>query len=144
MGLASTVRHYEKNYPGLKVDSICTRKNAYCTEIKRQCSVGSNDLDIKSLPEKKRGYSYLLSLIFNKDHWGHNCDQEDYFSKKLYKANPLPLSHVHQNWVEPRLMHSRGPLNPGSTRASKVGSTLLTRVTRCESGLQGVKVCYKV
>ena len=61
MGLASTVRHYEKNYPGLKVDSICTRKNAYCTEIKRQCSVGSNDLDIKSLPEKKRGYSYLLS-----------------------------------------------------------------------------------
>ena len=54
----------------------------------------------------------------------------------------LPLSHAHQNRVEPELMHSHGPLNPGSTWVSKVGSTPLT--SRVESGLQGVKVGYKV
>ena len=38
----------------------------------------------------------------------------------------IPLSHVHQNWVQPRLTHSHRPLNPDSTWVSKVGSTTLT------------------
>ena len=54
----------------------------------------------------------------------------------------LPLSHAHQNRVKPELTRSHGPLNPGSTRVSKVGSTPLT--SRVEPGLQGVKVGYEV
>ena len=53
----------------------------------------------------------------------------------------IPLSHVHQNRVDPWLMHSHGPLDPGSTQVSKVGSTLLT--SRVEPGLQGVKLGYE-
>ena len=49
-------------------------------------------------------------------------------------------SHAHQNRVEPGLTRSHGPLNPGSTRVSKVSSTLLT--SRVEPGLRGVKVGY--
>ena len=47
-------------------------------------------------------------------------------------SQPLPLSHAHQNRVEPGLTRSHGPLNPGSTW-----------VTRCESGLRGVKASYE-
>ena len=53
----------------------------------------------------------------------------------------IPLSHAHKNRVEPGLTRSHGPLNPGSTRVSKVGSTLLT--SRVEPGLRGVKVGYE-
>ena len=44
----------------------------------------------------------------------------------------IPLSRAHQNRVEPGLTCSHGPLNPGSTW-----------VTRCESGLRGVKASYE-
>ena len=54
----------------------------------------------------------------------------------------IPLSHAHQNRVEPGLTRSHRPLNPDSTRVSKVGLTLLTR--RVEPGLRGVKVGYEV
>ena len=54
----------------------------------------------------------------------------------------IPLSHAHQNRVEPGLTRSHGPLNPGSTQVSKVGSALIT--SRVEPRLRGVKVDYEV
>ena len=59
-GIAATIRHFVKKYPDLKESSVRTWKSVYTVEIKRKRSVGVGDLDIKALPEKKRGSPYLL------------------------------------------------------------------------------------
>ena len=59
-GIASTIRHFAKKYPYLEESSVRMWKNAYIMEMKRKCSIGSSDLNIKTLPKRKRGRPYLL------------------------------------------------------------------------------------
>ena len=58
-GTANTIRYYAKKYPDLKESSVRTWKNSYLEELKRR-KKSNGDLDIKALPEKKRGRPYLI------------------------------------------------------------------------------------
>ena len=60
-GVAASVRHYMKEFPNLKENTVRDWRNAYRLELKKRVRNGSEgSISITELPRKKRGVRYFL------------------------------------------------------------------------------------
>ena len=61
-GVTATVRHFCTNgkYPNLKESSVRTWRNAYTAELEQKRKMRDDNMDVKELPEKKRGRPLAL------------------------------------------------------------------------------------
>ena len=69
-GVASTLRRYVSQYPGLKESTVRTWKTVYSQELKKRVRSGTEMCatvtSVQELPSKKRGRPYLLGEELDK------------------------------------------------------------------------------